>query len=284
MPPREVTSSYADYFFALDQYEHTHAAAAAGNNFGNNANANNNTPPPPPAINTNNNTANNDMEGDDAGSSVSFVDGTEGVQQQMQHVDPLSIDPTLQHHLPTTATLLTDEEMDEDSGNPESTSGDDGDADNSLRLSQRRRVGEVWSDVTTPPRTFGTADEQNSSNTSSTIMSMPWLVASTPGSPDTGTTQSTPDLDQSTLLDSFTTAIDHRNIRTIPRGNVPPPPILRFCPRSTTITDLKYFAERGCIVPLLAALETPRLVALGARYVFIFCRTFPSPNHSYFLI
>jgi len=265
MSPREVTSSYADYFFALDQYEHTHAAAAAGNNFGNNANANNNTPPPPPAINTNNNTTNNDMEGDDAGSSVSFVDGTQGVQQQMQHVDPLSIDPTLQHHLPTTATLLTDEEMDVDSGNPESTSGDDGDADNSLRLSQRRRVGEVWSDVTTPPRTFGTTDEQNSANTSSTIMTMPWLVASTPGSPDTGTTQSTPDLDQSTLLDSFTTAIDHRNIRTIPRGNVPPPPILRFCPRSTTITDLKYFAERGCIVPLLAALETPRLVALGAR-------------------
>lgn len=41
-------------------------------------------------------------------------------------------------------------------------------------------------------------------------------------------------------------------------------PILNFGP-NTTLTDLKYFAERGCIVPLLYALKTPKLTALGAR-------------------
>jgi len=34
---------------------------------------------------------------------------------------------------------------------------------------------------------------------------------------------------------------------------------------STTVSDLKYFAERGCIVPLLFALNTPRLKTLGCR-------------------
>jgi hypothetical protein len=33
----------------------------------------------------------------------------------------------------------------------------------------------------------------------------------------------------------------------------------------TTVADLKYFAERGCIVALLQALNTPRLVTLGTR-------------------
>jgi hypothetical protein len=34
---------------------------------------------------------------------------------------------------------------------------------------------------------------------------------------------------------------------------------------NTTVSDLKYFAERGCIVALLQALTTPRLVTLGTR-------------------
>jgi len=34
---------------------------------------------------------------------------------------------------------------------------------------------------------------------------------------------------------------------------------------TTTVSDLKYFAERGCIVPLLSALHTPRLKTLGCR-------------------
>jgi hypothetical protein len=33
----------------------------------------------------------------------------------------------------------------------------------------------------------------------------------------------------------------------------------------TTVADLKYFAERGCIVALLQALNTPRLIVLGTR-------------------
>lgn len=40
--------------------------------------------------------------------------------------------------------------------------------------------------------------------------------------------------------------------------------MLSFGP-STTVSDLKYFAERGCIVALLQALTTPRLVTLGTR-------------------
>jgi hypothetical protein len=39
---------------------------------------------------------------------------------------------------------------------------------------------------------------------------------------------------------------------------------LSFGP-NTTISDLKYFAERGCIVPLLHALDSPRLKSLGTR-------------------
>jgi len=47
----------------------------------------------------------------------------------------------------------------------------------------------------------------------------------------------------------------------------PPSPnsiMLSFGP-NTTVSDLKYFAERGCIVALLQALTTPRLVTLGTR-------------------
>lgn len=40
--------------------------------------------------------------------------------------------------------------------------------------------------------------------------------------------------------------------------------LLTFGP-TTTVADLKYFAERGCIVALLQALNTPRLVTLGTR-------------------
>ncbi len=39
---------------------------------------------------------------------------------------------------------------------------------------------------------------------------------------------------------------------------------LSFGP-TTTVADLKYFAERGCIVPLLRALDAPRLKTLGTR-------------------
>eukprot|EP00978_Attheya_sp_CCMP212_P014406 scaffold36658_cov61-Attheya_sp.AAC.2 len=42
------------------------------------------------------------------------------------------------------------------------------------------------------------------------------------------------------------------------------PILLSFGP-NTTVSDLKYFAERGCIVALLAALRTPRLKTLGTR-------------------
>lgn len=39
---------------------------------------------------------------------------------------------------------------------------------------------------------------------------------------------------------------------------------LSFGP-NTTMSDLKYFAERGCVVPLLRALNTVKLIALGTR-------------------
>lgn len=50
-------------------------------------------------------------------------------------------------------------------------------------------------------------------------------------------------------------------------SNIPSSPnsiLLTFGP-TTTVADLKYFAERGCIVALLQALNTPRLVTLGTR-------------------
>ena len=195
------------------------------------------------------------------------------------NVDPLSIDPTM-------------------------TEGALGD-DSLFRHPQRRRVGEAFDIMSspgaattvtnegTPPRNnmvgnhpppYGVLRTVSANNLGAGV---PRLI-STPGSPDTNDSATTvPDLD-ATMDASFDTDsesvayhsavqspphpprhhhhdIQHRNLRTIPRGNIPPPPILRFCPRTTTITDLKYFAERGCIVPLLAALETPRLVALGAR-------------------
>jgi hypothetical protein len=40
--------------------------------------------------------------------------------------------------------------------------------------------------------------------------------------------------------------------------------MLSFGP-NTSVSDLKYFAERGCIVALLQALTTPRLITLGTR-------------------
>ena len=64
--------------------------------------------------------------------------------------------------------------------------------------------------------------------------------------------------------------MSNRFIRKSPREDMSPLPKLRLCPRSTAIVDLKYFAKRDCIVPLLAALDTLRLVALSARCVGIF--------------
>ena len=238
MPPREATHAYADYFTSLDQYEQI----LPGNN--------NNFPQ---------NTAAEPVDEDGDGSSVSFMDENVGEVQPQQQVDPLSIDPTteLMTSNPSHAMSLENDEGDDEEEEEEES-----------RIIQRRRLGEHPTSMTmhTPPRGG---------------QMMPWwmqtvapgAVAVSPGSPDS----SVPEMEQSsvsspanttmsTLASHNTTApIDTRNLRSIPRGNIPPPPILRFCPRSTTITDLKYFAERGCIVPLLAALETPRLVALGAR-------------------
>jgi len=46
---------------------------------------------------------------------------------------------------------------------------------------------------------------------------------------------------------------------------VSPTSILFSFGPNTSVSDLKYFAERGCIVALLQALTTPRLVTLGTR-------------------
>jgi hypothetical protein len=55
--------------------------------------------------------------------------------------------------------------------------------------------------------------------------------------------------------------------QTAATSSIPTSPnsiMLSFGP-STSVADLKYFAERGCIVALLQALTTPRLVTLGTR-------------------
>eukprot|EP00529_Nitzschia_sp_RCC80_P007226 CAMPEP_0113505444 /NCGR_PEP_ID=MMETSP0014_2-20120614/35321_1 /TAXON_ID=2857 /ORGANISM="Nitzschia sp." /LENGTH=1278 /DNA_ID=CAMNT_0000400759 /DNA_START=399 /DNA_END=4231 /DNA_ORIENTATION=+ /assembly_acc=CAM_ASM_000159 len=51
---------------------------------------------------------------------------------------------------------------------------------------------------------------------------------------------------------------------TVPTPSSPNSIMLSFGP-NTSVSDLKYFAERGCIVALLQALTTPRLVTLGTR-------------------
>ena len=50
----------------------------------------------------------------------------------------------------------------------------------------------------------------------------------------------------------------------VPTPTSPNSIMLSFGP-NTSVADLKYFAERGCIVALLQALTTPRLVTLGTR-------------------
>jgi hypothetical protein len=50
----------------------------------------------------------------------------------------------------------------------------------------------------------------------------------------------------------------------VPTPTSPNSIMLSFGP-NTSVSDLKYFAERGCIVALLQALTTPRLVTLGTR-------------------
>jgi hypothetical protein len=52
-----------------------------------------------------------------------------------------------------------------------------------------------------------------------------------------------------------------------PQDSTPASPnsiMLSFGP-NTQVADLKYFAERGCVVALLQALNTPRLITLGTR-------------------
>lgn len=51
----------------------------------------------------------------------------------------------------------------------------------------------------------------------------------------------------------------------LPTAPMSPTSILLSFGPNTTVADLKYFAERGCIVALLQALTTPRLVTLGTR-------------------
>ena len=68
--------------------------------------------------------------------------------------------------------------------------------------------------------------------------------------------------------------VNINNVPGSPPGQTPPATnsiptspnsiMLSFGP-STSVADLKYFAERGCIVALLQALTTPRLVTLGTR-------------------
>ena len=64
----------------------------------------------------------------------------------------------------------------------------------------------------------------------------------------------------SSLLNTVASEDDHADAASIGPQQVN----LSFGP-NTTISDLKYFAERGCIVPLLHALDSPRLKSLGTR-------------------
>ena len=69
------------------------------------------------------------------------------------------------------------------------------------------------------------------------------------------------DCDVSSLLNSARGSNDITDTAT---SNGPRQVHLSFGP-NTTISDLKYFAERGCIVPLLRTLDSPRLKSFGTR-------------------
>mmetsp|Transcript_5672 Transcript_5672/g.11793 ORF Transcript_5672/g.11793 Transcript_5672/m.11793 type:complete len:1367 (+) Transcript_5672:298-4398(+) len=99
----------------------------------------------------------------------------------------------------------------------------------------------------TPPKSLRSTRRNQSSNTATTAASSTTVGSSSPAS--TATTASSR---------SSSSSQQHNSASN--NGLIS----LQFGP-NTTVDDLKYFAERGCIVALLEALVTPRLVALGTR-------------------
>jgi len=96
-------------------------------------------------------------------------------------------------------------------------------------------------------------DEQSSSPQSSSTLSA-------------SSSQSPASLQETSAFDS-SSAEPSSPMSVAPPAPAPTSPTsinLSFGP-NTTVSDLKYFAERGCIVALLQALNTPRLVTLGTR-------------------
>jgi hypothetical protein len=106
-----------------------------------------------------------------------------------------------------------------------------------------------------PRRAFSSSSARSNSITStgSSNRSIQWNPAFDAGN------SAIFDSDTSSLLNS---AASDDNTDTASNG--PQEVNLSFGP-NTTVSDLKYFAERGCIVPLLRALDSPRLKSLGTR-------------------
>eukprot|EP00934_Nitzschia_sp_Nitz4_P007162 Nitzschia sp. Nitz4//scaffold17_size182527//153379//156633//NITZ4_001878-RA/size182527-processed-gene-0.29-mRNA-1//1//CDS//3329539412//7152//frame0 len=133
--------------------------------------------------------------------------------------------------------------------------------DQSVNHAPSHFAGEVWepqgdSHIVEDDQSSAASPVPVSSNASAASSTYSFSSASSPN------LQQTPAFDQS--QDQRPSSPD-----VLPSLDLAPPSSpnsihLSFGP-NTTVADLKYFAERGCIVPLLQALTTPRLVTLGTR-------------------
>lgn len=289
MPPREANTPFPDQYLTLD-YD---ASAPAIPHDPTPIPVNDMTAPddqfgmPAAAADPDANFASPSGDNDSHG-PIGASHSVTGTPQTTTRVDPLSIDPTSSD--PSLLAQFTAEEGGFDMGPTPSYH---------TLFSLRRSFGSI--DENPPPHTVSPPPPLTESSvsspggfTTSSIASFDFFSASegtaTPSYPrnssvldhtlsdgddDDDDTSSVPDLD---ITNDSTTAIsvtDH--ITASPStdssafsfsgydNNVENTALsLTFSP-TTTVSDLKYFAERGCIVPLLAALSTPRLKTLGCR-------------------
>uniref|UniRef100_A0A7S1VJ79 Vacuolar protein 8 n=1 Tax=Grammatophora oceanica TaxID=210454 RepID=A0A7S1VJ79_9STRA len=249
MPPREAIGGFADQYLSYD-YE---AAALAQQQ----QQQQQQTLPPVPPLPLHNSTTltqtTTATHDDNASPHHTEEASTEAAP------DPLSIDPTLQQFeqspneqsnvsvqvasvLDTTTSLESDDDDDDDEDDDDQVIPD----------------LHVTLDTTISSTAAAEITDEDSSASSATSGSLRLIQRNSAFSME--------DEDKHTQLFDRSSPLPEVTQSEIP-GSAPLSPnsiFLSFGPQ-TTVQDLKYFAERGCIVALLEALTTPRLQTLGTR-------------------
>lgn len=284
MAPREATGSYPDQFLAFD-YDSVPMGVAQHD-------------PAPPPIDMD---ETDEQLPTLAGPLNNHTDTPERPDPlvsygTMESVDPLSIDPTGDQSFEnTTAGTTLSVESPQFPTSPLST----GSSYRNLNTTQpsslrpRNRAFQVQvqsmldtaasmeedsdddSDELLPPpsldTTFVSADSTAPLTPRAAQMQTMWSDISTRMVSEEDLSHATEQPDVLSRASSVDSTDSLRNIyrNTAFDGEEPHSPVdeslmLSFGP-TTTVVDLKYFAERGCIVALLQALTTPRLVTLGTR-------------------